>query len=264
MKMIKIKKKQILSEAERTYSLSTKIARNLFQQWKHSRSKAKFIYPNNPLKEMGVEEFEIVFFVEKMYTDGAPSMSAVYHKHKKGGRIAITLEIYKKDSQYFERIYNRLHQILVHELNHAIQDLQGKLYGHPWDSQDNPKILLKISEKAFMIYKILASKLQKDKDREKLLSEMIYYLDPSEIEAYSRDMYRKAQKQRLEFGEVLDDFIESELEYMIEDFEEVGQSHPQLFVEYWELVRDKIVVYVEHYLPKAILKESILWALKCS
>lgn len=253
----------MLCEAERTYSIATKIARNLFEQWKTSRSKAKFVYPGNPLEHLGVDDFEVVLYVEKIYKDDVPIMGAFYHKYSDETKeIAITLNINKKKPKYFEAIYHRLHQLLVHELNHAIQDIRGDLYGHPWDFRNEAKILLKISEKAFMIYKILASKLQKDKDKEKLLSEMIYYLDPAEIESYSRDMYRKAQKQRLKFWEVLDDFIEGGLEYMIENFEEVGQSHPQLFIEYWELVRDKIVAYVEYYLPKAILKESILRTLK--
>lgn len=243
-----------MSEAERTYSLATKITRFFFQNWIKTNRKKIVFHDESEKEKYGLGGIDIFLLIHKQKKGENPEISGLYTKYSESDK-EVKIELWaNKEPEFYETIYHNMHEYLVHELNHAIQDAQGALYGFPWDESNDPKILLKISEKAFHLFKFLASKMTDQEEIKNLLHKFIYYSEPAEIEAFSRGLFRNAQKLRKPFYELLEEFLDDLYDTLVNEFEEISHQYPQQLQEYVDIVESKILAYVKTYLPSAQLR----------
>jgi hypothetical protein len=136
--------------------------------------------------------FPVEVFVYEANTDRPQIVKALYYKDIYNDENGISLEIQipkSKDKRTLSDFVIRLKQALRHEIEHARQDQRGIVYGafssRDWDVMTADEVF------------------------GNAMGALNYYLRPSEIEAYTMQLYKKAKMIKKPFLDVLDAWLES-------------------------------------------------------
>lgn len=134
--------------------------------------------------------FPVEILVSKQDIEKARVGNAAFHSNAATGKTSISVEVQvpkSRDKSALPSLVMALKQVLRHEIEHARQEERGMAYGEfgkrDWD------------------------KIPDEEVWNNPMGALNYYLRPSEVEAYTMQLYKKAKMAKLPFMEVLETWL---------------------------------------------------------